>query len=94
MGPGYLSFLDNRLAAAAPLVTPLNKRLVPLKGDHSVRLVRGGHSAHTRLFLFVIRVGPGYLSFLDNRLAAAAPLVTVLIYLARTIEQYDTPAPS
>jgi hypothetical protein len=31
-------------------------------------------------------MGPGYLSFLDNRLAAAAPLVTLLIYLARAIE--------
>lgn len=33
-------------------------------------------------------LGPGYLSFLDSCLVAAAPLVTLLIYLARAIEQH------
>lgn len=33
-------------------------------------------------------LGLGYLSFLDSRLTAAVPLVTLLIYLARAIEQH------
>ena len=33
-------------------------------------------------------LGPGYLSFLDSCLVATAFLVTLLIYLARAIEQH------
>lgn len=33
-------------------------------------------------------LGPGYLSFLDNRLAAVAPLLNLLNYLALSIEKH------